>query len=211
MNQSAIDLLTPGSTSTLLITLLRDDSADAWAAFHRLYQPLVLHWCQKFGVTRDDAEDVYQESCLSVRKSLNGFVLREEKSTFRGWLWTIVRRRIADFHRSSATQFHARGGDASAELDSLPERPPEDLTEYMKWLVRGIEEARRKVTPRVFAYAEFTFRDAWTEAQIANYFGVSIFAVIKGRARFLALLRGILGETVPPDFRSAAGEDSDGE
>ncbi|MEZ6129024.1 MAG: sigma-70 family RNA polymerase sigma factor [Planctomycetaceae bacterium] len=197
MNRSFLEKLWSNSTSVTLIESLRLNAAEGWATFHRLYQPSVLSWCRHCGLRHQDAEEVYQETCLSTMRSINRFRLRPQQMCFRPWLWTIVRRRMVDWIRKSKEQIQARGGDFQAMLESIPERLPEDPVERTRWIVRGIEEARQQTSERLYTYFRMKYLESRSYEEIGERLGVSHFAVRRGCARFLAQLRTILGETVP--------------
>jgi RNA polymerase sigma-70 factor, ECF subfamily len=92
------------------------------AAFARLWRdahPHVLRYL--WVVTGDAAEDVAAEVWLEVARGLASF--EGEEREFRGWLFTLARRRAAD-HRRYNRRHPARPTGEDAELD----RPADDDT-----------------------------------------------------------------------------------
>ena len=150
-------------------------------------------------MVRHDAEDVYQDVCISIRDSINRFKLLSGRKSFRPWLWIIVRCRIADFYEKNTSQLSAGGNAASV---ALPEESPEDLDERQRWIIRGLDEVRRRVSERAFLYFERSYRDRWTVAEIAEHYGVKPSTVWRSNSRLRAMLRSILGDAPPESDES---------
>jgi len=87
------------TTDISLIDRVQQADQASWHQFMAIYQPLVTHWCGRVGVRNPDTEDVCQEVFASVSMSINRFSKQKESDTFRGWLRTITKCRIADFLR----------------------------------------------------------------------------------------------------------------
>ncbi len=104
-------------TSASLIMRVRDQSQEAWSELVNLYAPLVNRWCLRKGVNETDAADVMQEIFISVANSLDRFqcndASRQQPGSFRAWLWTIARRRIADWYRRQDARQAAVGGSSN--------------------------------------------------------------------------------------------------
>ncbi len=99
-------------TSLSLIERARREDPEAWRRIVRLYGPLVLHWCRQAGLPEHDAQDVCQETFGAVARGLPSFRRNREGDTFRGWLRTITRNKLADFGRRRASVPEAVGGSA---------------------------------------------------------------------------------------------------
>ena len=85
-----------GSTSTSFLQRLKVREPQAWQQLAEVYGPLVYFWCRKHGVQSEDAADVFQEVFASVAAAIGRFRHEENGGRFRGWLWTITRRKIQD-------------------------------------------------------------------------------------------------------------------
>ena len=77
------------STRTSLLIRLRQDPVDqgAWNEFTRQYGPLILAWCQQWGLQSADADDVSQNVLLKLAHHLRSFVY-DPRRRFRGFLRT---------------------------------------------------------------------------------------------------------------------------
>ena len=117
MNESFSSSPSSSITSASLIMRVRDQSQEAWSELVNLYAPLVNRWCLRKGVNEVDAADVMQEIFLSVANSLDRFqcgdAVQLQPGSFRAWLWTIARRRIADWYRRKDTRQSAVGGSSN--------------------------------------------------------------------------------------------------
>jgi RNA polymerase sigma-70 factor (ECF subfamily) len=187
----------PGSTSTGLLARLRAQDSAAWARLARLYGPLVYSWCRRRGLQESDAGDIVQEVFRAV---LGHIAAYEHKpgSTFRGWLWTITRNKILDFHRRAQRQPEAIGGsDAQAKLQQLPEVLDESEagTSTTGNLVR---RALALIRPE---FTDATWQAFWrvmmlgqSPADAAAELGLSLNAVYIAKSRVLRRLREELGD-----------------
>lgn len=77
--------------ASLLLALRAGADADAWELFCQKYGPRIAGWCRKWGASRQDAEDVVQETLVVVFRKIADFQYRPDLS-FRAWLKTIARR-----------------------------------------------------------------------------------------------------------------------
>jgi len=86
-------------TRRSLLGRLKDLGDDAsWKEFFDTYWKLIYSVALKSGLRAEQAEDVVQETVISVVKTINSY--RYEPSvTFKGWLHHLVRRRVADHFR----------------------------------------------------------------------------------------------------------------
>jgi len=119
---------TPGSysaTSASLLERVRANEAQGWEQLVHLYAPLVFSWCQRAGLSHEDAADTLQE----VWKSVTGHIGRFEPQvgSFRGWLWTITRNKLHDHFRSRQGKPAATGGSEARQfLENIAENEPRE-------------------------------------------------------------------------------------
>ena len=155
MNDSS-EVLPPSSDlslqtrHSLLSKLKQCDDQAGWREFFDRYWRLIYGFARKAGMKDADAQDIVQEVMLSVSKSLPDFQ-RNKGGSFKGWLLTIVRRRMADHWRSRLPK---------EQLNvPLPEHPSalpgqDDSLEKIwqeEWEGRLFEAAAQRVQQRVGA------------------------------------------------------------
>src|ERR1044071_1926253 len=87
-------------TRQSLLSRLRDwENQDSWREFFDTYWQLIYQVARKAGFNDAEAQDVVQETLLSVAQQMPGFKYDRTAGRFKGWLLQIARRRIADQFR----------------------------------------------------------------------------------------------------------------
>src|SRR6185436_5257790 len=81
---------------TLLGRLQNWDDQDSWKDFFDTYWRLIYAVALKSGLTETEAQDVVQETVISVAKDIHKFKRDRHLGSFKGWLRHITRWRIAD-------------------------------------------------------------------------------------------------------------------
>jgi len=98
-------------THWTLIHRLRDwDDQESWREFFDTYWRLIYGAALKAGLTETEAQEVVQETVITVAKGLKKSELDPHRGSFKGWLLHTTRWKIAD-------QFRKRAG-------APPERRP---------------------------------------------------------------------------------------
>ena len=190
----------PSSTSLSLIERLKDDDADAWRCFVKVYGPLVYQWCRKSGLQASDAHDVLQDVLRSVLNNIQAFRRDRAGDSLRGWLWTITRNKLRDQIRGIASRPQAVGGtDAHHQLEQIPEVPSEDCdvegSEGTNLLIhRTMQLIRQEFEDRTWQAFWRSSVECQTAAEIAQDLRLSKGAVRQAKYRVLKRLRQQLDE-----------------
>src|SRR6185295_89775 len=80
-----------------LLSRLQDwDDQESWKDFFDTYLRLIYAVAIKSGLAEAEAQDVVQETVITVAKGIHTFKRDREKGSFKGWLRNIIRWRIAD-------------------------------------------------------------------------------------------------------------------
>src|SRR5215472_5615555 len=111
---------------TLLSRLLNWEDNESWKDFFDTYWRLIYSVARKSGLTEVEAQEVVQETVISVAKHIHKFRLDRKLGSFKGWLRNITRWRIADQLRkrtSLASESELSDADESALPEFLPELP----------------------------------------------------------------------------------------
>jgi RNA polymerase sigma-70 factor (ECF subfamily) len=110
-----------GSTSRSLLAGAKCESQSAWERMVRLYAPLIASWCRRWGVAEQDIADLLQDVFSAVASHLERFRKQQPSDTFRGWLATITRNKVRDYHRRRTGEPAAAGGtEAALNLQQVP-------------------------------------------------------------------------------------------
>jgi RNA polymerase sigma factor (sigma-70 family) len=97
MSENDPDLIR--TRSTLLVRLKDLQDQAGWQDFFDTYWKLIHGFAMKNGLNETEAQDVVQETMLSVSKHIQNFNYDRDKGTFRAWLLGMARWRIADQFR----------------------------------------------------------------------------------------------------------------
>lgn len=96
-------------TRASLILRLGDPADDeAWDQFLTIYEPMLFSLASRWGLQAADAQEVVQETLLGVSKSIDSFQ-QGRTGSFRAWLSTITRNKLADHLAKSSRQTQGSG------------------------------------------------------------------------------------------------------
>src|SRR5438034_4272936 len=117
MNPEARHVRSPVATRHSLLSRLKQSNAqESWREFFDAYWRLIYTTGLKAGLTDVEAQEVVQETVLTVVKKIKSFHYDPAVGSFKGWLLTIVRWRIGDQFRKRQQQIQplrARQGTAT--------------------------------------------------------------------------------------------------
>src|SRR5438876_1376921 len=159
MNKSP-DQLIP--TRWSLISRLKDwDDRESWKEFFDTYWKLIYGVAIKAGQSDAEAEEVVQETVITVAKNIGDFKADPAHGSFKGWLLKITQWRIGDQFRKRLPL--GRRGARRSDTDSqtgTAERVPDPRgfsleaiweEEWEKNLVdAALERTKRCVSPRQY-------------------------------------------------------------
>lgn len=195
------DLPTHGTdhTSPTLLQRMRDEDAEAWERFVRLYAPLIQYWCAKRGLRDEDARDVTQTVLGVVSQKLHTFDRARQGSTFRGWLRVITRNKIIDHCRTSDRLPPAAGGTAAEKrLLQLPAQEgaevADDKTELHGLYRRAVDLMKTNFEDRTWKAFWMSVVEERPTAEVCQALGIKPGSVRMARHRVLRLLRDQMGE-----------------
>ena len=117
---------------SLLSRLKGWEDEASWRDFFETYWRLIHATALKSGLNDAEAQDVVQETIMTVARDLDKFKLQRELGSFKGWLRNIVRWRIGDQLRARGSKNRRAESDSaeSLALSDLPgETPFEDYWE----------------------------------------------------------------------------------
>jgi RNA polymerase sigma-70 factor (ECF subfamily) len=143
-------------TRTTMVLGLRDlEDQKVWNRFFESYWKLIYHSARKAGLDDADAQEVVQETVITVTKKIGGFDYDRNKGSFKGWLMQTTKWKIADqFRKINRTK--SRESDAMSEIiEELPDELANVDTfwkdNWQKELFdAAIEKTRDEVNPLYF-------------------------------------------------------------
>ena len=200
MARDTTSLESTGSSSGLsLAERLQEGSPGAWRDLVELFGPLVDRWCGTAKVPPHAVPDIAQEVFLAAFRGLDRFDGRRPDATFRGWLWTIARSRIVDYHRRQRGKHRAAGGSTALAnlqeiIDPVPADDPTEPDHASALLHRALGQIRSEFTTGTGdCFWRATVLGHPTDL-IAEETGITAAAVRQAKSRILRRLRKQLGD-----------------
>ena len=86
-------------TRPTLLSKVRRGDEDGWSRFYELYHGFVYSAARGAGLSPEEANDVVQETMVTVQNYITNFVPDATRGKFRTWLRKVVQSRIADRYR----------------------------------------------------------------------------------------------------------------
>ena len=184
------------ATRTSLVAGLKTISQDRWLEFVQVYSPVIRYWVRQDGVPDAALDDVVQECLAAFYTSISNFE-RQPTKKFRGWLRTIVKRRVADHFRGlknngvryieDLSEFPEMRGD---ELDQDDESTETHLA-YREAALRACEIVKQTVAAKTWNMFWQSVVEQRPSADIAKEFGVSPDNVRVAKHRVLNKLKDL--------------------
>ena len=150
-----------GSTSHSLIDRLQNNDAPAWSDLVYLYSPLITYWARRAGLPEKECADVLQEVFRAVVSGIHQFKKQKKQDTFRGWLRTITRFKVADYFRSNHEGAEAVGGtEANLRLNATSD-DDDELAGDTDALIAEHEHLKRALNMIRADFKENTWKAFW--------------------------------------------------
>jgi RNA polymerase sigma-70 factor (ECF subfamily) len=184
---------------------VRAHDKAAWDRLVHLYTPLVCHWCQRAGLQPADVQDVGQEVFKAVWRTIQTFRRDHPGDSFRGWLRTITRSKIADFYRRQHAQAAAVGGsEALTQAYEVPQPRWDDSdgepdqAEASLLYQRAVELIRAAFSEKTWLAFQAYVLEGRPPAEVAAALEMSVAAVYTAKSRVLKRLHDEFAEILDP-------------
>jgi len=183
-------------TRRSLLSRLRSwEDQDSWREFFDTYWRLIYRVAVKAGLDDAAAQDVVQETILSVAQRMPGFKYDPMVGSFKSRLMLIIRRRIADHLRRQYARARICEGLQDDQLTEIPDDSLERLQgiweEEWRTQIRraALEKVKRRVKPEQFPMFDFYVLQQLPVREVARNLGVSVMQVYLARHRVGNLLK----------------------
>jgi RNA polymerase sigma-70 factor (ECF subfamily) len=183
---------------SLLSRLQNWDDQESWKDFFDTYWRLIYSFALKSGLTDAEAEDVVQETIISVAKNIQKFKRDREKGTFKGWLRNLTRWRIADQLRKRAggrlqeTEHATEDADAW-DMAEIPQSAEAESVWEDEWRLQlmkvAMENVRRRVKEEHYQMFDLYTVKQWPASKVARTLNVGIGQVYLAKYRVGALIK----------------------
>ena len=175
---------------------------DSWQEFFNIYRKLIFSTALKSGLTEAEAEEVLQETAISVAKTIKEFKYDRKRCTFKSWLGHLTRKRIADQFRKRGRERAApqpRTGAADTPQTPAIERVPDpqgfdaEAVWNREWQQKILEAAIEKVKSEAGA-AQYQVFDLYVirklpAREVAAALGTSLGQVYLAKHRVSRLIK----------------------
>ena len=186
-------------TRTTLLHRLKDwQDQPSWQDFFDTYWKLIYGVAIKKGLTEAEAQDVVQETMISVASHMPSFKYDRSVGSFKAWLLNMTRWRITDQlrkrRRLAAYDFSDRTAADPSTTDKMLDPASESLdalwdSEWEKnLLAAAIDKVKRRLDPQKYQIFDFCVNKEWPPAKIAKTFGISIDQVYLAKHRVTEMI-----------------------
>jgi len=173
-------------TRASLIKRLKDwEDQSSWQEFFDIYWRLIYGVARKAGLTDDEAQEVVQETLMSVSKHMPKFDYDPNIGSFKGWLLTMTRWRIIGQFRKRNPAQPDQPPSSEQEgrtrmIDKVAD-PAGDVLDEMwehEWQTNLLESAttnvKRGMDPQKYQIFDLYVNKECSPEQVASQFGVSV-------------------------------------
>jgi RNA polymerase sigma-70 factor (ECF subfamily) len=195
-----------GTRSSVLRRIKCLSDATGWHRFYELYSPMIQRFAMKSGLTLPEAQEVVQNTMISVAKEIGNFEYDRSKGTFKSWLFHCVRWRIVDVLRGRpkhTIQLESSQPTATGEIHSL--EPGVSVFEQIwddEWSEQlrreALEQVKKKASSAHFQIFYLYAVEGMPPREVADMVGTSVAQVYLVRCRLgrmfnkeLSLLNGL--------------------
>lgn len=190
-------------TRRSLLTRLKDwEDRDGWKEFFDTYWRLIYGVALKAGLTETEAEEVVQETIVSVARQMPTFQY-DAAGSFKAWLLQITRRRIVDQFRKRQPWDPAvasLSGDDSSRTATAERIPAEELDLQPVWdwewqqnlMAAALARVKARIAPRQYQIFDLYVLKEWPVREVARSLNVNAAQVYLTKHRVSGLVRGEL-------------------
>jgi len=161
---------------TLLSRLKNWNDQSSWREFFNLYWRLIYGVAPQAGLSESEAQDVVQETIITVAKQMPRFQYDQAKGSFKSWLRKTAHWRIHDQirRRQRGERLVAEKSDATSH--AIPaEAVVDDVfealwdTEWKQNLIAvAVDRVKKQITPKEYQVFDLCTNKEWPAARVAQ-------------------------------------------
>src|SRR5437867_6758124 len=185
---------------SLLSRLKSWDDQESWRDFFNTYWKLIYGAAVKSGLNDAEAQDVVQDTVITVAKKMEDFKYDPAVDSFKGWLLYLTRKRIALQYRRRERERGGHGqrpeaAEWTAEIEQLPDPAGVDLEAIwnQEWernlLDTAMARVKQQVNPKQFQMFNFYVLKEWPVGEVAKALGVTVAQVYLAKHRVSGLVK----------------------
>jgi len=191
---------------SLIDRLKRWDDGQSWQQFFDTYWKLIYGVAFRAGLPDAEAQDVVQDTIVSVARQMPSFRYDPARGSFKTWLFLLARRRIADHLRKEYRRVKIEPDSAThpsrtGRLARMPDPAGPELEtlwdeEWKKHLLgAALRRVKAQVEPKHFQVFEAYVLKEWPVEEVVLAFSVSAAQVYTIKHRVGARLEAELRQT----------------
>jgi RNA polymerase sigma factor (sigma-70 family) len=192
-------------TRQSLLSRLKDwNDQESWRDFFETYWKLIYHTSIKAGLTDAEAQDVVQETVLSVCKSMRTFEYDVKNGSFKGWLLRLTQWRISDQLRRRQKAIKPVAGKETSTGTGMVERIADPAGQHLEaawdeeWekniLEVAIERVKRKVNPHHYQVFDLYVLQKWPISRIMRALNIGSGKIYLIKHRISSLIKKEIAE-----------------
>ena len=185
---------------SLLSRLQNREDHQSWKDFFDTYWRLIYSLAIRSGLTEAEAQDVVQETVITVARDIHKFKRDRALGSFKGWLRNIIRWRIVDQFRKrnpekARLEVVSASDDSAPPLDEIPATAQTELESRWEeeWRTNLFEAAIDRVKAQVreehFQIFDLYVVKGWPVSKVARTLNVSMGRVYLVKHRVSALIK----------------------
>ncbi len=188
-------------TRPSLLERLKDlDDHASWQDFYNTYRRLIFATAIKAGLRESEAEDVVQETVMTVAKTMPEFQYDPGVCKFKTWLMRLTYFRISDHlrkHRPSDPlhDYQSEDSTGTSALEKLPnsESPALEAIWDEEWkadlLEKALQRVKAKVNAEQYQIFDFYVIRKCSVLKVSKDLGVNVGRVYLTKHRIAKLIR----------------------
>ena len=162
--------------ASLLSRLKCSDDSESWRVCFETYWKLIFNAARRAGLTEAEAEDVVQETLLTVARTIHDFTYNQKQGSFKGWLLKTTAWRVQDQFRKRASGRLEFLADLPESIHPVIENGVQQLWDS-EWeqnlLSAAIERVKKQVSAKHFQIFDLAVIRQWSTARISAELGVN--------------------------------------
>jgi RNA polymerase sigma factor, sigma-70 family len=186
---------------SLLSRLKESNAQESWREFFDTYWRMIYATALNAGLTDSEAQEVVQETVLTVVRKIKSFRYDPAIGSFKGWLLTTVRWRIGDQFRKRQQQIDSHSSRQTAEtsrtatLERIADPGAINLDaaweeEWQRTLfAAALSRVKRQANARHYQMFDLYAVKLWSVDKVAQTLGVSASQVRLAKHRITVLMR----------------------
>jgi RNA polymerase sigma-70 factor (ECF subfamily) len=189
------------TSASLLRRLKQWEDDESWRKFMEIYRRLIFGFALKAGLPENDAEEVVQETMISVAKTIKEFQYDPKRCSFKSWLRHLAQKRIADCYRKRSREAPLASETAQTSRARTPaiERVPDPVasnleaaweSEWEKELLEAaIAQVKTKVSAEQYQMFDFYVLKKMAVEKVATALGTSTSRIYLAKHRISRLIK----------------------